>query len=65
MARCAMCDKAAQFGKAVSHSRSHVSGRANKMWKANIRSVKVNINGNSKKMYLCTQCLRTMRKVAE
>ncbi len=62
MARCAMCDKGAQFGKAVSHSRSHVSGRSNKMWKSNIRSVKMDIDGTSKKIYLCAQCLRTLRK---
>ena len=63
MARCAMCDKAALFGKAVSKTRSHVSRRTNKMWKSNIRSVRLNVCGNNKKMYLCASCLRTMRKV--
>ncbi len=65
MARCAMCDKDPQFGKAISHSRSHVSGRSAKMWKQNIRSVRVNVNGNSKKLYLCAACLRNLRKTAE
>jgi len=58
MARCAVCDKAAHFGKVVSHSRSQVSGRSNKMWKSNIKSVKVKVNGGAKKMYVCTACLR-------
>lgn len=63
MARCAMCDKAALFGNAVSKTRSHVSRRTSKMWKSNIRSVRMNVGGNNKKMYLCTSCLRTLRKV--
>ena len=53
MARCAICDKGAHFGIKVSHSRS------NKMWKSNIKSVRVKVNGASKKMYVCTSCLRS------
>ena len=55
MAKCAICDKGAHFGIAVSHSHR----RNNKMWKANVKSVKVNVNGNAKKMYVCTSCLRS------
>lgn len=55
MARCAICDKAAHFGNAVSHSHR----RSNKMWKANVKSVKVKVNGGAKKMYVCTSCLRS------
>ena len=51
MAKCAICEKAAHFGNAVSHS--------HKMWKANVKSVKVKVNGGAKKMYVCTSCLRT------
>ena len=36
MAKCAICEKAAHFGNAVSHSHR----RSNKMWKANVKSVK-------------------------
>ena len=43
MAKCAICDKGAHFGIAVSHSHR----RNNKMWKANVKSVKVNVNGNA------------------
>ena len=51
MARCAICDKGAHFGINVSHSHR----RTNKMWKSNIKSVKVKTeNGNAKKMYVCT-----------
>ncbi len=55
MAKCAICEKAAHFGNAVSHSHR----RSNKMWKANVKSVKVKVNGGAKKMYVCTSCLRT------
>ena len=55
MAKCAICDKGVHFGIQVSHSHR----RSNKMWKANIKSVKVNVSGNAKKMYVCTSCLKS------
>ena len=55
MAKCEICDKGAHFGNAVSHSHR----RSNKMWKSNIKSVKVTVNGGAKKMYDCTSCLRS------
>ena len=55
MAKCAVCEKAAHFGNAVSHS----NRKTNKMWKANVKSVKVNFNGATKKMYVCTSCLKS------
>ena len=58
MAKCAVCDKGSHFGKVVSHSRSQVSGRSNKMWKSNVKSVRVKVNGGTKKVYVCTSCLR-------
>ena len=51
MAKCAVCDKGAHFGIKVSHS--------HRMWKSNIKSVKVKVNGQAKKMYVCTSCLRS------
>lgn len=55
MAKCAICEKAAHFGNAVSHSHR----RSNKMWKSNVKSVKVKVDGGAKKMYVCTSCLRS------
>ncbi len=55
MAKCAVCDKGAHFGLKVSHS----NRKSNKIWKANVKSVKVKVNGQSKKMYVCTSCLRS------
>ena len=55
MAKCSICDKGAHFGIKVSHSHR----RSNKMWKANVKSVKVKTNGGAQKMYVCTSCLRS------
>ena len=56
MAKCAICEKAAHFGIKVSHSHR----RANKMWKSNVKSVRVKTeSGATERMYVCTSCLRS------
>ena len=55
MAKCSICGKGAHFGNAVSHSHR----RSNKMWKSNVKSVKVKTEGGAKKMYVCTSCLKS------
>ncbi len=55
MAKCSVCGKGAHFGQKVSHSHR----RSNRMWKSNIKSVRVAVNGGTKKMYVCTSCLRS------
>ena len=55
MAKCAICEKGAHFGIKVSHSHR----RSNKMWKSNVKSVKVKVNGGARKMNVCTSCLRS------
>lgn len=55
MAKCAICGKGAHFGNNVSHSHR----RTNAMWSANVKSVKVKVNGGARKMNVCTSCLRS------
>ena len=55
MAKCDVCGKGVLFGNNVSHSHR----RSNKMWKPNIKSVRCKVNGASKKMHICTRCLRS------
>ena len=55
MAKCAVCGKGVHFGNAVSPSHR----RSNKIWKSNLKSVRVKVNGGTKKMYVCTSCLRS------
>lgn len=59
MAKCEICEKAVSFGKGLSITRSHISNRANRTWKPNIRKVKVMVNGEPKKINVCTKCLRS------
>lgn len=55
MAKCAICEKGAHFGNNVSHSHR----RSNKMWRANVKTVKANVNGTVKRIHVCTSCLRS------
>ncbi len=56
MAKCEICEKGAHFGIKVSHSHR----RSNRMWKSNVKSVRVMTdNGGTKKVYVCTSCLRS------
>lgn len=55
MAKCEFCDKGVTFGIQVSHSHR----RSNRMWKPNVKRVKVIIDGTPKHAYACTRCLRS------
>lgn len=55
MAKCEICGKGVHFGNQVSHSHR----RSNKIWNANIQHVTCKVEGQTKKMYVCTSCLRS------
>ena len=55
MAKCEVCDKSVSFGIKLSHSHR----RSNKMWKPNIRKVRAIVNGEHKRINVCTRCLRS------
>lgn len=55
MAKCEICQKGAHFGNNVSHSHR----RSNAVWKSNVKSVRVKVNGANKRMYVCTSCMRS------
>lgn len=59
MAKCYVCDKGPSFGNKVSITRSHVSNRAKKVRKPNLRKVKIVENGTVKRVKVCTRCLRS------
>ena len=59
MARCEMCDKGIQTGHRLSITRSQISKRANRMWRPNIKKIKVVQNGTAKTVKICTRCLRS------
>lgn len=59
MAKCTICNKNVHFGHKVSHSNK----KSNKIWKPNIKTVKVVVNGAPKKIKVCTQCLKSGKVV--
>ncbi len=61
MAKCDVCGKAVANGNRISIARSHVSRRAKRTWKPNLRTVRIKVNGESKKMSVCSKCLRSAK----
>lgn len=57
MAKCDICGKGVHFGNNVSHSHR----RSNAIWNSNVKSVKCKVNGGSRKMHVCTSCLKSGR----
>ncbi len=58
---CAICGKGRVAGKNVSHSMRHT----NRTFGANLQSVKVESDGKKGQQYVCTSCLKTMKKEAK
>ncbi len=63
MAKCAICDKTVSNGNQISIARSHVSRRAPRTWKPNLRTVTVMVDGQPKKIKVCAKCLRAGKVV--
>ncbi len=61
MAKCELCGKAIATGNRISIARSHVSRRATRTWKPNLRTVRIKVNGENKKMTVCSKCLRSAK----
>ncbi len=55
MAKCDICGKGVLFGHNVSHS----NRKTNRIWHSNIKRVKCKVNGASKRMHVCTSCLKS------
>lgn len=59
MAKCEVCEKSLSHGNKISIARSHVSRRATRTWKPNLRTIKAIINGETKRISVCAKCLRS------
>ena len=57
MAKCEICGKSIQFGNNVSHSNKKTA----KIWKPNIKKIRVFENGRSLKKFVCTRCIRSAK----
>ena len=58
MAKCAICEKSISHGNKISIARSHVSRRASRTWKPNLRTVKADVDGEIKRIHVCAKCLK-------
>ena len=52
---CEICGK----GPVVGNNVSHAHNKTKRRWYPNLQTVKVNINGQTKKLKVCTRCLRS------
>jgi large subunit ribosomal protein L28 len=52
---CEICGKAPVVGNNVSHAHNKTKRR----WYPNLQTVKVSISGQTKKLKVCTRCLRS------
>ncbi len=52
---CEVCGKGPQYGNTVSHAHNV----ARRRWNVNLRPVKAKVGTASKKMRVCTSCLRS------
>ena len=59
MAKCEICEKSVSYGNKISIARSHVSRRTSRTFKPNLRRVKALINGDTKRIMVCSKCLRS------
>ena len=56
--RCDICGKRPQAGHNVSHSKV----ATNRRWIPNIQSITVQDGDTTKRIHVCTRCLRTLQK---
>ncbi len=58
-ARCDVCRRKPMYGHNVSHS----NRKTNRRFNLNLQSRRMVVNGEMKRVKICTRCLRTMVKV--
>ncbi|NLN64317.1 MAG: 50S ribosomal protein L28 [Clostridiaceae bacterium] len=58
MAKCEICERGQKFGIQVSHSHR----RSNRAWKPNVKKTKMTIDGVTRRMFVCTSCMRSNKK---
>lgn len=57
--KCMNCNKGSMHG----HNVSHAKNRTNRVFKPNLHVARVKIGSVSKKLKLCTKCLRSIKSV--
>ncbi|MBI5044578.1 MAG: 50S ribosomal protein L28 [Candidatus Levybacteria bacterium] len=57
--QCTICHKGVQYGHNVSHSKR----RTPRVFRPNLHSAKIVVDGATQRVKLCTKCLRMYKKV--
>jgi large subunit ribosomal protein L28 len=57
--KCDICGKSRTVGNKVSHSNI----KTKRTWQPNIQRVRAIVNGSTKRVYVCTQCMKTGRVI--
>jgi len=55
VASCEICGKSKAFG----HHVSHANNRVKRVFMPNIQRKRLTIGGRTRRLYICTRCLRT------
>ena len=63
--RCDRCGKGLLRGKKIARARQGLNYRSPKIFRPNLHSFKLVVNGRRKKLALCTKCLRRVKKEQE
>lgn len=63
MAKCEMCGKHTVFGKQVAQIRNGLYSRTSRKIKPNLQRAIVLVDGQKKRMILCTHCKRTQNRI--
>ncbi|MBN1532577.1 MAG: 50S ribosomal protein L28 [Spirochaetes bacterium] len=57
MAKCEICGKSVQFGNNVSHSNKKTA----KVWRPNVKKIRIMEDKRPVRRYVCTSCIRSGR----
>jgi large subunit ribosomal protein L28 len=58
MAKCEICGKGPMFGHSVSHSKRSTK----RVFRPNVQRKRVMIDGEYRRVHICTRCLRTLSR---
>lgn len=59
--KCANCGKGVMYGHNVSHSKR----RTRKIFKPNLHVARISLDGNRRRLRLCTKCLRMLKSAVK
>ena len=59
MSRCEICGKGPNYARKLKHRGAFVTARVKRKQKPNLQTVRINENGRTRKIKVCTRCLRS------